>query len=113
MEDNLRKKLWAIGGGKGGVGKSIITLLLGVRLAKLGVKVILVDADLGGANLNILLGIRYPLHTLEDFMQKRVDYLEDALTSTPIPNLRLLCGADDILGIANPKFVQKKGYLIT
>ena len=111
MEDNITKKLWAIGGGKGGVGKSIITLLLGVRLAKLGVKVILVDADLGGANLNILLGIRYPLHTLEDFIQKRVDYLEDALTSTPIRNLRLLCGADDILGIANPKFVQKKRVL--
>lgn len=111
MEDILRKKLWAIGGGKGGVGKSIVTLLLGTRLAKLGVKVILVDADLGGANLNILLGIRYPLHTLEDFIKKRVNHLQDVLTSTPIPNLKLLCGADDILGIANPKFVQKRRIL--
>ena len=111
MEDILRSKLWAVGGGKGGVGKSIVTLLLGVRLARLGSKVILVDADLGGANLNILLGVRYPLHTLEDFINRRVDRLENALTSTPIENLRLLCGADDILGIANPKFTQKKRIL--
>jgi len=88
-----------------------VTLLIGVRLARLGSKVILVDADLGGANLNILLGVRYPLHTLEDFIKRRVDHLENALTSTPIENLKLLCGADDILGIANPKFTQKKRLL--
>ncbi len=41
------KKLWAIGGGKGGIGKSIFTLGLGISLARLGKKVILMDADLG------------------------------------------------------------------
>ncbi len=107
MQDVLRKKMWAVGGGKGGVGKSVFTSLLASRLAGLGARVVLVDADLGGANLHILFGIRYPLYTLGDFITRQVENLEDVLLPTPIENLRLLCGADDILGIANPKFAQK------
>ena len=107
MQDVLRKKLWAVGGGKGGVGKSVFTSLLASRLASLGARVVLVDADLGGANLHILFGIRYPLYTLGDFITRQAENLEDVLLPTPIENLRLLCGADDILGIANPRFAQK------
>ncbi len=107
MQDVLRKKLWAVGGGKGGVGKSVFTSLLASRLAGLGARVVLVDADLGGANLHILFGIRYPLYTLGDFITRQVENLEDVLLPTPVENLRLLCGADDILGIANPRFAQK------
>jgi len=107
MQDVLRRKMWAVGGGKGGVGKSVFTSLLASRLAGLGARVVLVDADLGGANLHILFGIRYPLYTLGDFITRKVDDLEDVLLPTPVENLRLLCGADDILGIANPKFAQK------
>ena len=70
MEDELKKRLWAIGGGKGGVGKSITTVMLGAMLARLGKKVLLVDADLGGSNLHTLLGIRYPAHTLADFIHR-------------------------------------------
>lgn len=47
----------AVTGGKGGVGKSNISVNLGVSLAELGRRVVLLDADLGLANLNILLGI--------------------------------------------------------
>lgn len=107
MQDLLRKKLWAVGGGKGGVGKSVFTALLASRLAGLGARVVLVDADLGGANLHILFGIRYPLYTLGDFITRQTENLEDVLLPTPVENLKLLCGADDILEIANPKFAQK------
>ena len=65
MEDELKKRLWAIGGGKGGVGKSITTVMLGAMLARLGKKVLLVDADLGGSNLHTFLGIRSEEHTSE------------------------------------------------
>lgn len=101
------KKLWSIGGGKGGIGKSILTLGLGVTLAQLGKKIILIDADLGGANLHTLMGVRYPEYTLEDFILKRVERLEDVIIETQIEGIGLICGADDIMGAANPKFAQK------
>lgn len=46
----------SITSGKGGVGKSTVAVNLGVALAKLGKRVLLLDADLGLANINILLG---------------------------------------------------------
>ena len=107
MEDELKNKLWAIGGGKGGVGKSITTVLLGTMLARQGKKVVLVDADLGGSNLHTLLGIRYPSYTLADFIQRKVEDIGHVLMETPIENLTIICGADDILGLANPKNTQK------
>ncbi len=42
-----RAKLWAVGGGKGGVGKSFLTTNIGVLLAKEGKRVVLMDLDLG------------------------------------------------------------------
>ncbi|MCL6620958.1 MAG: P-loop NTPase [Syntrophobacterales bacterium] len=107
MQDLSVKKLWSIGGGKGGVGKSVFTLGLGICLARLGKKVILVDADLGGANLHTLMGVRYPPLTLEDFLLKRVSRLEDLIIETQIAGIGLICGADDILGAANPTYAQK------
>jgi flagellar biosynthesis protein FlhG len=107
MLDQTKVKLWSVGGGKGGVGKSIVTLGLGVCLAELGKKVILMDGDLGGANLHTLLGLRYPEITLEDFLLRRVSRLEDTVIPTQIDNISLISGADDILGAANPTYSQK------
>ena len=106
-----QQKIWAIGGGKGGVGRSILTLTLGLWLAKFRKKVVVVDADLGGANLNILLGIRYPSVTLWDFITKKVKKIDDILIDTPHENLSLICGSDDILGLSNPKYTQRMRLL--
>ena len=105
------QKMWAIGGGKGGTGKSFVTLSLGVRLAKMGRGVVIIDADLGGANQHTLLGIRNPQYTLNDFIKKRVDDLSEVCIETPIPNLRLISGGDDILYLSNPKYSQKARML--
>lgn len=102
-----RMKLWSIGGGKGGIGKSLITLGLGVALARLGNRIILVDGDLGGANLHTLMGVRYPHVTLEHFLAKKVARLEDTILETPIEGIGLICGADDLLGAANPSYAEK------
>jgi flagellar biosynthesis protein FlhG len=108
MPTNLtRIKLWSIGGGKGGIGKSLVTLGLGVALARLGKKVILIDGDLGGANLHTLMGVRYPHVTLEDFLNKKVTRLEDTIIETAVEGIGLICGADDLMGAANPTFAQK------
>ena len=42
-----KREIWAIGGGKGGTGKSFIVGNLGIYLAKMGKQVILIDVDLG------------------------------------------------------------------
>jgi len=100
-------KLWSIGGGKGGIGKSIVSLGLGISLARLGKKVILIDGDLGSANLHTLMGVRYPHVTLEHYLLKKVDHLEDTIIRTEVEGIGLICGADDILGAANPTYAQK------
>jgi len=102
------KMIWTIGGGKGGSGKSFITANIGICLSKLGVRVILIDADLGGANLHTFLGISPPALSLSDFMKRRVLNLCDILIPTSIPNLQLLSGAQDLLNASDAKSVQKR-----
>jgi len=105
------KTIWTIGGGKGGSGKSFITANIGICLSKLGARVILVDADLGGANLHTFLGISPPDLTLSDFIKKRVSSLHEVLIPTEIPNLQLLTGAQDLLNAMDSKNVQKRKLL--
>jgi len=106
-----RKVIWTIGGGKGGSGKSFITVNMGICLAHLGGKVILVDADLGGANLHTFLGVSPTSPSLSDFIQKRVTHLQEALIPTVVPNLHLLSGAQDLLTAADAKSLQKRKLL--
>jgi flagellar biosynthesis protein FlhG len=106
-----KKMIWTIGGGKGGSGKSFITVNIGICLSKLGARVILVDADLGGANLHTFLGISPPDLTLSDFIKKRVSSLHEVLIPTEIPNLQLLTGAQDLLNAMDSKNVQKRKLL--
>jgi len=102
-----RRQIWSVGGGKGGIGKSLIAASLGWQLARMGRRVVLVDADLGGANLHTCLGLPAPERTLADFIQRRVETIEEALAETGAPGLRLLSGAADLLSAANIKHVQK------
>ncbi|MEI6079364.1 MAG: P-loop NTPase [bacterium] len=105
------QKVWAVGGGKGGVGKSLIAANLGIMLARQADKVVLVDLDLGGANLHTCLGVELPQYTLSDFIDRHVDSLEELIVPTPIKNLGLISGAQDILDIANIKYAQKQRFL--
>ena len=58
----------SVASGKGGVGKSMVVSNLGLLLARKGKRVILVDLDIGGANLHILFGMFHPPSTLTDFL---------------------------------------------
>ena len=64
-------RIIAISSGKGGVGKTSISVNLALQLAREGQRVCLFDADLGLANINILLGLQ-PRHTLADVIEGRV-----------------------------------------
>ncbi len=101
------KKIWAIGGGKGGVGKSLVSANVSICLALMGHKVVAVDLDLGGANLHTCLGLPIPQVTLSDYVSKKISNFEDLLVSTPINNLKIISGAQDELGMANLKHMHK------
>jgi flagellar biosynthesis protein FlhG len=101
------RRIIAIGGGKGGVGKSLLAANMAIYFAQLGKRVVLIDADLGGANLHTFLGVERPSVTLGDFFDKRVARIEDCVVPTAIPNLSLVSGEGDPLWAANPRPATK------
>ncbi len=103
----LGLRIVGVGGGKGGIGKSLLSASLGIDLARRGNRVVLVDADLGGANLHTCLGIDQPLVGIGDFLDHRVGDLDEAMTHTGVENLMLVSGARDPLDVANLKHHQK------
>ena len=111
VEQDRRKKVIAIGGGKGGVGKTILTASLGIGLATLDRDVVIVDVDLGGANLHTCMGILEPKHTFYHYYTLQRERLEDILLDTPIENLKLISGACGTLGLANPRYTQKLRFI--
>jgi flagellar biosynthesis protein FlhG len=69
--------------------------------------VVLVDCDLGGANLHTSLGIDPPRRTLSEFVNHRVERIEEVFVPTGIRNLSLVSGALDHLDAASPSHGQK------
>ncbi len=63
----LATQVIAVASGKGGVGKTNVVANLAVSLSKAGKRVLLLDADLGLGNLDVLLGL-VPRHTIEDVL---------------------------------------------
>jgi flagellar biosynthesis protein FlhG len=105
------KQIWAIGGGKGGVGKTLITANFAITLAKAGASVTLVDLDLGGANLHTCLGVEQTERTLTDLFSPNVKNLAELASPTNVPNLSLISGAQDSLNVANLPHAQKQKLL--
>jgi flagellar biosynthesis protein FlhG len=108
---NHGPRVWAVGGGKGGVGKSVVASNLATQLAKNGCRVTLVDGDLGGANLHTLLGVPSPKTNLSDFIARRVASLSDVMIPTPVDNLWLVSGAKALVETANLNYGQKSKLL--
>ena len=97
-----------LGGGKGGIGKSIMCTNLAVGMALSGQKVVLMDGDFGASNLHALLGISHPPYGFQDlFTNSRLDP-ESLLIETGIDNLKFISSAGDNPGSANidPERVQ-------
>ena len=103
----MDKRIWALGGGKGGTGKSFISSSLGLHLASLGRDVLVIDADLGGPNLHTLLGMRNGHPDLGDFLTNKVPLLEDAAVETPYPGLSIIRGTENVLFVANLNHYRK------
>ncbi|PLY09962.1 MAG: ATP-binding protein [Desulfuromonas sp.] len=104
---HLNPRLVAVGGGKGGVGKSVLSVGLAWSLASRGHSCVLIDADLGAANAHTLLGMEMPKRTLGDLFNRQVEDLTELLEPTVHPNLKLISGAHGMLEVANLHYAQK------
>ncbi len=91
------RRVIAVGGGRGGVGKSLVAVNLAVYFAQLGKSVILVDADPTGSNLHAHLGLRAAVRepSLEDGAY--AEAFREALVPTRVPGLSLLPAAHDAI----------------
>lgn len=99
-------EIWAIGGGKGGTGKSFVTSSISTYLALKGKRVVVIDADLGGANLHSFLGINKPKNSLTDFFEKKIP-LNELIVGTGIADMGLITGDLHSLDSDNIKHSQK------
>jgi flagellar biosynthesis protein FlhG len=103
-----KKTIIAVGGAKGGVGKSALAANLAVGLALLGQKVVLADLDLGGADVHLYLGVKSLSKTWNDFLDKKVNSIEEIITPTPYEGLKLIGGDSSRLGSENLPYSQKR-----
>jgi flagellar biosynthesis protein FlhG len=101
-------RILAVGGGKGGVGKSLVSANLAAALAAAGRRCVVIDADLGGANLHTLLGVSRPRYSLSHLLAGEVSSLADLMVQTSVPNLWLVSGNQALLEMANLGHGQKK-----
>lgn len=86
-----RARITAVTSGKGGVGKTFLSANLAAALARRGERVLVLDADLGLANLDVVLNL-FPKITLHDVFTGKAD-LEDAILAAPGGFSVLLAGS--------------------
>ena len=108
QEENTRSGLLLpVGGGKGGIGKSLLTMNLGLNLAGRGRRVVLADLDLGASNLHTLLGQKNLRPGLGRLLVDKKLGVPELVYPTPWPNLSYIPGDNQTPGAANPLTTQK------
>jgi len=98
----------AVTGGKGGVGKTTVAINLATAMAQSGQRVMLLDGDLGLANVDVLLGLA-PRYTLAHVLSGERS-LEDILVETPT-GLRVAPAASGVARMANLNTVEHLGIV--
>lgn len=97
----------AIASGKGGVGKSLLAVNIAAHLSRLGKKVVLMDADLGGANLHSLLGLNFAQIKPRSYSLTKIKDLNQLLMESGVKNLKLLSLAKERANIAGLSYIEK------
>jgi len=88
-----RAKVLTITSGKGGVGKTNVTVNLAIALSELGYRVVVIDADLGLANIDVVLGTM-PKYNLADVIKNGKNILE--ILSTGPKNVKFISGGSGL-----------------
>jgi flagellar biosynthesis protein FlhG len=104
---NSASTIIAVGGGKGGVGKSFVSSSLSIFLAQLGFNTLAIDLDLGGANLHTSLGLPLSDRGINEFILDPSLELKSLVQPTHWPNLQLISGSSDSLEVANIDEIQR------
>jgi flagellar biosynthesis protein FlhG len=100
-------RLIAVGGGKGGVGKTFVASNLAAALSREGYTVIAVDGDLEGANLHTALGVTSPRVSLADYVAQREEDVSKLVVETPYARLGLIAATQAHLGAAQPAHFRR------
>ncbi len=113
MEDEvIHSKIIAIASGKGGVGKTVVSASLGLGLSLLGKKVVMLDADFGGANLHKVMGVEKSNQTFLDFYSRPYSKLNEILIEHPyFRNLRLAMGVGDSVALSNLHYYRRMKFI--
>ena len=98
MSNNRKTRIIAITSGKGGVGKSNLSVNMAIAYAQHGKKVILIDGDLGMANVNVLMNI-VPQYNLMQVINKQKT-MQEIITDTEF-GIKFIAGANGFSKIAN------------
>lgn len=105
MLNNISKKkrtndtrVITVSSGKGGVGKTNFTINLAISLSKLGYNVVVIDADIGLANIDVLLGL-LPKDNLSSVLNKNKEILE-ILTEGP-DGIKIIAGGSGLYDVLN------------
>lgn len=101
----------AVGGGKGGVGKTCVAVNLAVEIARRGWRVVLVDADLSCSNVEMVLGTHARSNLDAFFHARGRKDLGPIVCDTPYENLRLVPGTSGLLEVANPRYQKKQAFI--
>lgn len=91
-------RIIAVTSGKGGVGKTSISVNLAIAYAQIGKKVILIDGDLGMANVNVLLNV-VPQYNLKHVIEKKKT-MQEIILDTEF-GIKFIAGANGLSRIAN------------
>lgn len=103
-----KTRIIAISSGKGGVGKTNISINLAMAYAQLGKKVIVMDADLGLANVNVVLGI-IPKYNLYHLIRKQ-KRMSEILMNTDY-GIQIVAGASGFSKIANLTDEERDNFI--
>ena len=109
MKGGKQTRVIVIASGKGGVGKSTLALNLSLDLCSLGKKVVLLDADLGLANIDIMLGLT-PKYNLYHMIKAKM-VLKDIIITGP-SGLKIIPGGSGMYELANLKEEELKRILL-
>jgi len=101
-------RIITVASGKGGVGKTNLVVNLAIALSRLGQRVVVMDADLGLANVDIILGI-VPMHSLLDVV-RGAKTLEEILVSGP-EGMKFIPGGSGMVDLANMSVEQRSRLL--
>jgi len=98
VHEPVNSRVIAVTSGKGGVGKTNITLNLAILMRKLDKRIILIDADLGLSNIEVLSGV-IPKFNIGDVINSKIG-LEEALSEGPL-GLKFLSGGAGLATLTN------------